>query len=96
MMHWFINGCGIEKFPDRQKDKKEFSGLLVIKSDKTILKYEYTPHPTILPPQQIAIGSGRDFGMAAMYLGKTAVEAVEIAIKFDIYSGDDNRLLLGE
>ena len=34
-----------------------------------------------------AIGSGRDFAMAGMALGKTAAEAVDLAISFDTYSG---------
>lgn len=34
-----------------------------------------------------AIGSGRDFAIAAMHLGKTAGEAIEVACKFDIYCG---------
>lgn len=39
--------------------------------------------------QHFAIGSGRDFAMAAMHLGKTAKEAVEIAMHFDINTGGD-------
>lgn len=34
-----------------------------------------------------AIGSGRDFATAAMHLGKTAAEAVEIAARFDNGTG---------
>lgn len=34
-----------------------------------------------------AIGSGRDFAIAVMALGRSAREAVEIAAQFDIYTG---------
>jgi len=34
----------------------------------------------------IACGSGRDFALGAMASGKTALEAVNIACKFDIHS----------
>jgi hypothetical protein len=34
-----------------------------------------------------AIGSGRDFAIAAMHLGKGAAEAVEVARTFDVYTG---------
>jgi ATP-dependent protease HslVU (ClpYQ) peptidase subunit len=34
-----------------------------------------------------ALGSGRDFALAAMYLGKNAREAVEIAMEFDLETG---------
>ena len=33
-----------------------------------------------------AIGTGREFAYAAMECGKNAIEAVEIACKFDVYS----------
>ncbi len=36
-----------------------------------------------------ALGSGRDFALAAMYLGKSALEAVEVACEFDGYSGGE-------
>lgn len=39
--------------------------------------------------QQFAIGSGRDFAMAAMHLGKSAKEAVEVAMHFDINTGGE-------
>lgn len=88
MLHWFIHGCNIDKFPQIQRDKNDFSGLLVIDKNKNILKYEYSPHPIRLLPQKTAIGSGRDFAIAAMHLGKNAREAVEVAIKHDIYCGN--------
>ena len=34
-----------------------------------------------------AVGSGRDYAIAAMAMGKTAQEAVLLACRFDIYSG---------
>lgn len=34
--------------------------------------------------EKVAIGSGRDFAMAAMYLGKEAGEAVLVAAHFDV------------
>lgn len=35
-----------------------------------------------------AIGSGRDYAMAAMFLGKTAADAVRVAHEFDVDTGD--------
>ena len=34
-----------------------------------------------------AVGSGRDFALAAMALGQTAAQAVALAARFDIYTG---------
>lgn len=36
-----------------------------------------------------AIGSGRDFALAALYCGKTAKEAVEVAMHFDSGTGGE-------
>ncbi len=44
-----------------------------------------TPIPILEP--YIAIGSGSDFAISAMSMGKTAKEAIEEAIKHDIYTG---------
>lgn len=35
-----------------------------------------------------AVGTGRDFALTAMLLGKNAREAVEIAALFDVYTGE--------
>jgi len=36
-----------------------------------------------------AVGSGRDFALAAMHLGKSAEEAVRVAMQFDLKTGMD-------
>ena len=53
--------------------------MLVVRKDGPLHQYETTPWPLVLHNKQWAIGSGRDFAMAAMYLGKTARAAVELA-----------------
>lgn len=78
MINWIKNGCDPEKFPEPQRDPNECAAVLVVNRDGTIHQYESTPWPIVLQNKQWAIGSGRDFAMAAMYLGKTAAEAVEI------------------
>lgn len=56
--------------------------------DGSLWKYERTPHPLKFPPQQFAIGSGRDFALAAMYLGCDAAGAVHVACEFDSACGN--------
>lgn len=41
-----------------------------------------------------AIGSGRDFALAAMDMGATAKEAVEMAAKRDVYTGGTIRTVI--
>jgi hypothetical protein len=45
--------------------------------------------PELCPVREkfVADGSGRDFALAAMYLGKTAREAIVVAAHFDVYTG---------
>ena len=87
LINWYKNGCEIDKFPAFQRDEDDYVGMLVI-NKKGVFKYGRTPFPMILESQFFAIGSGRDYAMAAMHLGKTAVEAVEIASIFDCGCGN--------
>lgn len=79
MISWFRNGCDIDKFPAQQLDKDECASILMVNGDGLIYQYEHTPYPIPLHNKFWAIGSGRDFAMTALYLGKTAKEAAEIA-----------------
>lgn len=38
---------------------------------------------------KMAIGSGRDYALAAMYCGKTAKGSIHVASQFDVYTGYD-------
>lgn len=88
MMAWFEGGRDPDKFPSFQRNNDTWGGLLVVWGDGSLWKYERTPHPIRFPPQTFAIGSGRDFALAAMHLGKSAPEAVEIACLFDSGCGN--------
>ena len=83
MLAWFGAGRDPEKFPASQREKDTWNGLLVVLPDGNLWQYERTPYPVKFPPQRFAIGSGRDFALAAMHCGKTASEAVEVACVFD-------------
>ncbi len=86
MMHWFREGCQRDKFPPQQSGGN-FAEMVVVWPDKTVWKYDRAPSPMKFDPQIFAIGSGRDFALAAMHLGKTSSEAVEVACVFDIGCG---------
>lgn len=45
--------------------------------------------PALCPVREkfVADGSGRDFALSAMHLGKSAREAVAFAARFDVYTG---------
>jgi ATP-dependent protease HslVU (ClpYQ) peptidase subunit len=72
--------------PDELAGKKASWTLLEIDPDEDILLFtnggvmQFEPGPT-------AIGSGEDFAICAMHLGKNAVDAIHVAAHFD--SGTD-------
>lgn len=87
MLAWLRDGAHPEEFPSSQRDREDWAGMLVIRHGSPILRYERTPYPIRFESKHIAIGSGRDFAMAAMYLGYSAVRAVEVASALDSCCG---------
>lgn len=78
--------------PQAVADRFDNFNALVITPDGEILCYEGSEF--CMPVQApVAVGSGADYAMAAMVCGKTADEAVEVAIKFDVFSGGDIQVL---
>lgn len=96
VLAWFKAGHDLAMFPASQRDKDNWSGLLVVWPDGALWKYERTPYPIKFPPQQFAIGSGRDFALAAMYCGRSATEAVEVTCFFDSGCGNGVDVLMFE
>ena len=94
VLAWFKNGHDVSNFPPSQRDKESWAGLLIIWPDGNMWKYERTPYPLKFPPQHFAIGNGRDFALAAMYCGRTAPEAVEVACIFDSSCGNGVDVLM--
>ena len=81
MIQWFSDGAKPETFPAWQRNEKECIDLLVAWPDQ-LLQYSITPYPIVIENKQWAIGSGRDFALMAMHLGKTAAEAVALTSLF--------------
>jgi 20S proteasome alpha/beta subunit len=88
MLAWFRSGAMPEAFPPYQRQNDRWAGLLVITPDKRIKKYERTPYPLIIQDKCFAIGSGRDFALAAMHLGYSARDAVEVTCQLDSSCGN--------
>lgn len=88
MMAWFKKGADPEKFPASQRHPDQWAGLFVVTKIGRLLKFERTPYPVPIDDEKFTLGSGREFAMVAMHLGKTAREAVEIACLFDSACGN--------
>jgi hypothetical protein len=84
---WVEAGRKSEDFSPSMRDKESAVDILVIDGGR-ILKYERTPHALEFEDAVFAMGSGRDYAMAAMYLGKGAREAVEVACALDSGCGN--------
>jgi len=82
MLEWIENGREREKYPAVQQNDDRSCGCLVIDGGR-ILKYESGPIPLVFEQPFFAMGSGRDFAVAAMHCGKSAREAVEIASLYE-------------
>lgn len=87
MLEWIIAGRDPEKLPSFQREADRSVVILLIEDGQPYL-YEESHVPIKLEMPFMAIGSGRDYAMAAMHLGKSAREAVEIACIFDANSGN--------
>lgn len=88
MREWVKAGRDPDKFPAHQGSKDDWCPIMVIEADGSCLIYERSPYPTRLEQRFMAIGSGREYAMAAMHLGKTAAEAVEVASALDSACGN--------
>lgn len=86
LLHWLQEGAEPDDFPAIQSETNEAS-LLVITPERRITLYERSPIPLIFEQEFAAIGSGRDFALAAMDLGCSAEEAVRVAMRFDAFTG---------
>lgn len=88
MMEWYKAGANASEWPALQSDKDAWSGFHVIRHDGGLWKYERGHVPFWIEDKMYACGSGRDYALGAMACGKTAEQAVEIACRFDVCSGN--------
>jgi 20S proteasome alpha/beta subunit len=87
MVEWLRNGAVASDFPKQQAEKQACS-FMVIGADKRVFRYETTPILLHFENETHAMGSGRDYALAAMHLGLTARRAVEVAIALDSGCGN--------
>lgn len=88
MFAWINRGRSPSDFPAMQSSKDDWCSCVVIEADDSVVTYERSPYPTKIADSVYASGSGRDFALAAMHLGKTAAEAVLVASHFQCDCGN--------
>lgn len=84
---WFERGAIPVEYPKPLEGSDKEAHMIVIREGGTIQRFE-GPHPFVIEEAQYAWGSGRDFALAALHLGKTASEAVAVASHFATGCGD--------
>lgn len=72
---------------DKPKDVSVFSAIIVLDDGRAFEMDERMVRFQCAIPN--AVGSGAKYALTAMKLGKSASEAVEVAISMDIYSGGE-------
>jgi hypothetical protein len=87
MRNWVLGGCDPAKFPKLQKNEHQTDAFWVINRNGVIRKFEDEPFALEYTDTIFAEGGGRDFAYGAMAMGATAVQAVEIANRYDLYCG---------
>lgn len=86
MKAWLSAGRDPATYPRRGDDY--WWSCLVIRPDGTIETFESSPYPIINEQTHYAIGSGRDFALAALHLGCDAKRAVEVACALSVECGN--------
>lgn len=85
LVNWIRDGG---EFPMAIAQDGEPPVQILLIADGLITVYENSPVPLVFEDPFFAIGSGRDYAIAAMHCGRTAAEAVEIASQYDADCGN--------
>jgi hypothetical protein len=96
LREWHKAGALPREFPNSARDGK---ATLIIITKNGVSHYVSGPYPLLIESKKCAFGSGRDYAEATMYLGYSAVVAVQTASFFQSDCGngiDVLRLPTGE
>ncbi|MES2148609.1 MAG: hypothetical protein V4508_02340 [Pseudomonadota bacterium] len=94
LIDWFEVGAHPSTFPDnRDSDNRCRVVLLIITPDRKVHQLQRTHRLVTFEDKFTAIGSGRDYALAAMHLGFDALKAVEVACALDVDCGNGIDLL---
>ena len=88
LIDWFKDGAIHKDYPAGNREENSGSSLIVVKPDKTVWKYESTPHPFKVEGEFCAFGSGDESAMIAMDCGCDARRAVEVTCKYNTGCGN--------
>lgn len=84
---WLEAGRDPVKFP-KETDDNGSGYVLVAHRSGLVERFENSPYPIIVGDSFHALGSGRDFALAALHMGKDARESVEVACALSSQCGN--------
>lgn len=87
LLEWAATGMPKDSFP-KGGAPDETATLVVIERDGRAVSYAKTPLPLLCEDAYYAMGAGRDYALAALYLGHDARKAVEVACALDVHCGN--------
>ena len=76
MVNWYRAGANPKDLPSRQRTEE--NDVLMLMNKQGVFVFERGPYPIPLAQPWLALGSGAEYATTALYLGKSAREAVEI------------------
>jgi hypothetical protein len=89
MTDWWAKGARKTRFPPNTLDEDgDSKGTLIVIERGIVRAYYGTSCPSVYEDRFFATGSGRDIALAAMHLGKTARQAVDLCSLFDVNCGN--------
>jgi len=90
LLDWFMKGADLANFPPGSTDLDQHADALFATTDRELYLYCDGPQtmPDFIVEPYMAMGSGRDFAMAAMACGQSSKEAVVLASNFDVFCGN--------
>jgi ATP-dependent protease HslVU (ClpYQ) peptidase subunit len=88
MIAWYRDGAEPKDFPAAQRDISRVGSLIVIRKNGAIWHFAAEPYPCEVEDKTYTIGSGSAFAAAALYLGRCARGAVEVACALDMNCGN--------
>jgi hypothetical protein len=88
LMDWYGAGADRATYPDNRNGEYCRATLMVVTLDAKVIKFEREPVALLFEDEYSAMGSGRDYALAAMYLGHDARRAVEVAIALETGCGN--------
>lgn len=86
LLDWFKGDMSPATYP--KESYEDGAGSMLITNDGELWVYDSNiAHHEVIKTKFFARGSGMDYALAAMYLGKSAIEAVEVACALNVNCG---------